>query len=233
MTKPERREFDRGPRAHYFTEDRTPAVKEGTLSFAFKGHEFTFESGSGVFSKDRADTGSRILLQEFCKNERPAAGARILDLGCGYGLIGIVLAGVFTDANVDFVEINAKAAKFAARNAKNNGLGNVSVHAIDFTDATQRDRATGGLPYDYILLNPPVKAGKRVTRALVDAALDSVRAGGAMYIVLRTSLGAKAWQATFEGRQDVHLDVFRESGYRVFKLAVKPAMGATGGDGTP
>ncbi len=231
MTKPERKEFDRGPRAHYFTKDDTPAVTEGTFSFAFEGHQFTFETGSGVFSKDKGDTGSRILLQEFCKNERPAAGARLLDLGCGYGFIGIVLAGLFEGVDVDFIEINAKAAKFAARNAKNNGIGNAKVHTIDFTDDTQRKQATRGELYDYVLFNPPVKAGKQAMGVLINTAFDCIKAGGALYLVIRTSLGAKAWQATFEGREDVALDVFRESGYRVFKLALKPAGDATVGDG--
>jgi len=230
MTKPERKEFDRGPRSHYFTKDDTPAVAEKAFSFAFKGHRFTFDTGPGVFSKEKVDTGSRILLQEFFKNEQPATGARFLDLGCGYGFIGIVLAGIIEGANVDFIEINAKAAKFAEKNATNNGIGNARVYAIDFTDDAQRRQATIGGLYDYILFNPPVKAGKQAMCVLINTALSCVKDGGALYLVMRTSLGAKSWQANFEAREDITLDVFRESGYRVFKLALKPKNDAVAVD---
>ncbi|MEX2683559.1 MAG: class I SAM-dependent methyltransferase [Candidatus Sigynarchaeota archaeon] len=221
MTKPERKEFDRGSRAHYFTEDDTPAVTENKFPFAFKGRHFTFETGPGMFSKGRVDTGSRILLQEFCKNEQPAACARFLDLGCGYGLIGIVLAGMFENINVDFIEKNTKAAKFAEKNATNNGIGNAKVYAIDFTDEIQRRQAISRDLYDYILFNPPVKAGKQAMSAMIEAALSCLKVGGTLYLVIRTSLGAKSWQAIFEKREDIALEVFRESGYRVFKLTLR------------
>jgi 16S rRNA (guanine1207-N2)-methyltransferase len=218
MTKPERKEFDRGPRAHYFNKDDSPAITENSFSFAFKGHQFTFETGPGVFSKDKVDTGSRILLQEFCKNEQPTAGARILDLGCGYGFIGVVLGVIFEQVIVDFIDINAKATKFAARNAKNNGLANARVYAVDFTDPTQRSAAIGDSRFDHVLINPPVKAGKQVMGALVDGAMDVLHDGEDLYVVVRTSLGAKSWQSAFEARDDATLEMFREGGYRVFKL---------------
>ncbi len=233
MTKPERKEFDREPRAHYFNKDDSPAITENSFSFAFKGHQFTFETGPGVFSKDKVDTGSRVLLQEFCKHEQPPAGARILDLGCGYGFIGVVLAGAFDNIHLDFVEINGKAAKFAARNAKSNGIGDAKVHAIDFADESQRRLALGGELYDYVVFNPPVKAGKQAMDALINAALQHLKNYGALYVVIRTSLGAKSWQVKFEGREDVVLDVFRESGYRVFKLVLKRTGEALAGKDTP
>jgi 16S rRNA (guanine1207-N2)-methyltransferase len=158
------------------------------------------------------------MLQEFCKNEQPAAGARLLDLGCGYGFIGIVLGAVFEQVIVDFIDINAKAIKFTARNAKNNGLANSHVYAVDFTDPTQRSTAFGDTRYGHILINPPVKAGKQVMGKLIDGAMDVLQDGGNLYVVVRTSLGAKSWQSAFEAREDATLAVFREGGYRVFKL---------------
>jgi 16S rRNA (guanine1207-N2)-methyltransferase len=218
MTKPERKEFDRGPRAHYFTKDDSPAIMENSFPFTFGGHQFTFETGPGLFSKEKVDTGSRIMVQEFCKNEQPSASARILDLGCGYGFIGVVLGAIFEQVIVDFVDVNMKATKFAARNAKNNGFSNSRVYAMDFTDPTQRSAAIGDSKYDYALINPPVKAGKQVMGELVDGAMGVLRDGGILYVVVRTSLGAKSWQSAFEARDDATLEVFREGGYRVFKL---------------
>jgi 16S rRNA (guanine1207-N2)-methyltransferase len=219
MTKPEREEFERRPRGQYFDKNDSPAISEHAFFFEFNGHRFVFETGAGVFSKERIDTGSRVMLQEFCKHETPKEGSRMLDLGCGYGFIGIVLAAMYENTHVDFVEINGKAAKFAVLNARTNGLADARVHQIDFTDASERTNVFGEEKFNYILVNPPVRAGKQIMDLMIAGAKDLLDDdGGILYIVVKTSLGAKSWQDTFERFEDVHLEVFRESGYRVFKL---------------
>ena len=120
MTKPERREYEKKP-SHYFIDDSSPAVTTNIVKYAFRGIPFTFETGSGVFSKQKIDAGSEIMLQEFCKHEQPEQGSNMMDLGCGYGFIGIVLAAIFPGIKVTFIDVNGKAMKFVLYEWSNEG----------------------------------------------------------------------------------------------------------------
>ncbi|HME54621.1 MAG TPA: methyltransferase [Candidatus Lokiarchaeia archaeon] len=219
MTKPERRKYEKRP-SQYFIDDQSPAVTTDIVKYAFRGITFTFETGSGIFSKERIDTGSEIMLQEFCKHEQPEPGSCIMDLGCGYGFIGIVLGAVFPDINITFIEINGKAMKFASRNVQNNGIRNVTMLNIDFTsDAGHNLLASKS--FDYILFNPPVRAGKNIMENMIRAAFDLQKPDGVFYIVIKTSLGAKSWQSSFESNDTIETQLYRKGGYRVFKISRK------------
>nr|MDO8110682.1 methyltransferase [Candidatus Sigynarchaeota archaeon] len=216
MTKPGRREFERKP-SRYFDKDDSPAVTTGAVKYAFQGNRFIFETGTGIFSKEGIDTGSEIMLLEFCKHEHPRSGATILDLGCGYGFIGIVLAATFPGTRVDLVEINPKASKFAQRNASSNGIAGFTLYTLDFTSDDEQ-KALGGKHYDYILCNPPVRAGKETMERMISGAIVRLTGTGTFYIVIKTSLGAKSWQAWFDNNKAVTMQLFRKGGYRIFKI---------------
>ena len=219
MTKPERRKFEKKP-SQYFIDDQSPAITTNIVKYTFRGISFTFETGSGIFSKQRIDTGSEIMLQEFCKHEQPEPGSTIMDLGCGYGFIGIVLGTVFPEMEVTFIEINGKALKFADRNVQTNGISHAKMLNIDFTSDTVHELLAAHY-FKYILFNPPVRAGKGIIENMIQRAFDVLKPDGVFYIVIKTSLGAKSWQLSFESNEAIDTQLFKKGGYRIFKISRK------------
>jgi 16S rRNA G1207 methylase RsmC len=199
------------PFSHYFTGEDAPATEGSTFTYALDRFSFTFRTAGGVFSKERVDTGSEIMLKQFLKVEAPAR-KRVLDLGCGYGLVGIVIGRVFSGVELVFLDVNARAIKVARENAKENDVTGEFV-SFDFTDDNNCQEMAEN-PFDFVLCNPPVRAGKAVMEKMLLNALLVLKPGGKLYVVVKTSLGGKSWQDWFEGL-DVDLGIGRKSGYRV------------------
>lgn len=145
-----------------------------------------------MFSKNRVDYGSRVLLAAFNAAKTPAGPW--LDLGTGYGPIGLALAKRWPDRQVTMVDVNELALELARKNATANQIENVEIKTSDIYDqVTQR--------YAAILTNPPVRAGKQVVTAMLTGAADHLLPGGTLTVVLQKKQGApsaeKTMQATF------------------------------------
>ncbi len=164
----------------YFTNENLPSDVKTTECFVL-GNKFTFLTDNGVFSKDGLDFGSRLLLETIPLEE---VGGKILDMGCGYGVFGIVLAKV-TGASADMVDVNLRALHLAQRNAKINGVSNVKV----FESYTYQNINT---KYSVIVTNPPIRAGKKVVYDIVMNAKDYLEDNGKLFLVIRKEQGAKS-----------------------------------------
>lgn len=164
----------------YFTNENLPSDVKTTECFVL-GNKFTFLTDNGVFSKDGLDFGSRLLLESIPAEE---VGGKILDMGCGYGVFGIVLAKV-TGASADMVDVNLRALHLAQRNAKINGVSNVKV----FESYTYQNINT---KYSVIVTNPPIRAGKKVVYDIVMNAKDYLEDNGKLFLVIRKEQGAKS-----------------------------------------
>ncbi|HZK34470.1 MAG TPA: methyltransferase, partial [Bacillota bacterium] len=115
----------------------------------------------------------------------PRLSGPILDLGCGYGVIGLSLALLNADADITMVDINNRAIELAIANADKNGLGNVDIFPSDgFTNVE-------GL-YSTIISNPPIRAGKKVIYPLFEQSIDYLENGGSLYLVIQKKQGAKS-----------------------------------------
>lgn len=166
---------------HYFTNERLPSdIKETTC--VVLGNHFKFLTDNGVFSKDGLDFGSRLLLEVIPRDE---VGGKILDMGCGYGVLGIVLARV-TSHRVDMVDVNHRALHLAKRNAKLNGVFDlVSIFESDcYSNISEK--------YSTIITNPPIRAGKKIVYDIVMNAKNYLEDGGNLYLVIRKEQGAKS-----------------------------------------
>ena len=164
----------------YFTNENLPSDVKTTECFVL-GNKFTFLTDNGVFSKDGLDFGSRLLLETIPLEE---VGGKILDMGCGYGVFGIVLAKVTGDS-ADMVDVNLRALHLAQRNAKINGVSNVKV----FESYTYQNINT---KYSVIVTNPPIRAGKKVVYDIVMNAKDYLEDNGKLFLVIRKEQGAKS-----------------------------------------
>lgn len=166
---------------HYFTNEQLPSDIKETTCVVLENH-FKFLTDNGVFSKDGLDFGSRLLLEVIPLEE---VGGKILDMGCGYGVLGIILAKL-TASKVDMVDVNRRALHLAKRNAQLNGVSNcVSIFESDcYSNVSGK--------YSTIVTNPPIRAGKKIVYDIVMNAHNHLEDGGNLYLVIRKEQGAKS-----------------------------------------
>ena len=165
---------------HYFTNDKLPSNVKKTECFVL-GKKFIFLTDNGVFSKDGLDFGSRLLLESIPLEE---VGGKILDMGCGYGVFGIVLSKV-AQASIDMVDVNLRAIHLSKRNIEENHVNDVSVFESDcYSNINTK--------YSSIITNPPIRAGKKVVYDIVMNAKNYLLDNGKLFIVIRKEQGAKS-----------------------------------------
>ncbi|MEO6510803.1 MAG: methyltransferase [Nocardioides sp.] len=169
---------------HYFTADpATPFTREPVEATVW-GHRLSLSSGSGVFARGRVDIGTAVLFRE---TEPPAAG-RVLDLGCGFGVIGLAIASASSETVVTGVDVNERAVLLANENASR----------LDLTeryDALTPDAVPGDATYDEIWSNPPIRIGKQALHELLLRWFARIAPGGRAVMVVGKNLGADSLQS--------------------------------------
>ena len=161
---------------HYFSKEVTAESNPQEITYEFGKHKYRFITDNGVFSVGKMDFASDILIQTI-----PPLSGSLLDMGCGYGPIGIVLAKEY-ELELTQVDINPRAINLSKQNAtKNNVISNV-LQSDSFSQIS-------GL-FDTIAINPPIHAGKDVIFAMYSGAHKHLCIGGALYIVIFKKHGA-------------------------------------------
>lgn len=193
---------------HYFSEK--PAAEHRPLQFQaeLRGRLYSFHTDAGVFSRQGIDAGSRLLIESF--PGRP--GDIILDLGCGYGPIGIAAADLAGPSGyVYLVDVNQRAVELAA--------GNLAVNGITNGEALISDglQALPGQKFHWVLCNPPVRAGKKTVYSLLSEAFEALYPQGCLLVVIRTKQGAKSLYSFLEDLAGNCETVSKKSGFRVLK----------------
>lgn len=192
---------------HYYSESPTSDREYRRFVEVLKNREFTFVSDAGVFSKARVDTGTKLLIDSV-----DFQGAkRVLDLGCGYGPIGIVVAKLMPDSTVTMVDVNGRAVELANLNIRLNNVANATVFCGDGFVSIQDER------FDLILTNPPIRAGKAVLYRLIEESIEHLNPGGRFCSVLRTKQGAKTYRNKMDSVFTNTIELAKGSGYRVFE----------------
>lgn len=164
----------------YFDNDPSIASKERIISYEIYGHKISLTTDNGVFSKDKVDEGSFAFLKVLIPLN---LSGRILDLGCGYGPIGLTIAITSPEARVDLADINTRALALCKRNAHMLGLSQrVTILQSDIYENIEG-------PYDSIVVNPPIRAGKKVTYQMYEGAYQHLIDGGSLFIVIRKNQG--------------------------------------------
>jgi 16S rRNA (guanine1207-N2)-methyltransferase len=168
---------------HYFSADPTVAFRRTPVRAEVWGHRLALTSGSGVFANGRLDIGTAVLFRETA----PPSARRFLDLGCGYGVIGLALAVAVPDAVVRAVDVNERAVLLATENAASLGVGD------RFTASTPPD-VPADERYEEIWSNPPIRVGKDALHGLLLAWLPRLVPGGRAVLVVSKNLGADSLQ---------------------------------------
>lgn len=164
----------------YFSNEDLPSKIRRVDCFVL-GKKFTFLTDNGVFSKDGLDFGSRLLLETIPLEE---VGGKILDVGCGYGVFGIVLNKI-TGAYVDMIDVNKRAVHLTNMNIDENKCSNINAFE-SFTYEKINSK------YSSIVTNPPIRAGKSVVYDIVMNAKDYLEKNGKLFLVIRKEQGAKS-----------------------------------------
>ena len=189
---------------HYFTNNQNLKSEIKKINYAYNGYDFVFLSDNGVFSKEHIDYGSRLLVETFMKS-KPGYGS-ILDVGCGYGFIGVTI-GKLLSSNVTLVDVNKRALHLAKMNLDNMHVSGKIIESNAYENVNDK--------YDYIITNPPVRAGKNVLLNILIGAKEHLNDGGTLWYVLRKDQGAKSIQKVLSEHYKIDL-VEKSKGFYIF-----------------
>ncbi|MFC0274127.1 class I SAM-dependent methyltransferase [Metabacillus herbersteinensis] len=192
---------------HYYSQKPNVQSNRKTWTYELKGHSFTFQSDRGVFSKNEVDYGSQLLIESFVM---PETSGDVLDVGCGYGPIGLTIAKD-SDRQIEMIDINERAVELANSNATLNKISNVIVYQSDqFTNVKSNKFAA-------ILTNPPIRAGKKVVHEIFEESYNRLTDYGELWIVIQKKQGApSAIEKLNEFFQEVEV-VTKKKGYYIIK----------------
>lgn len=198
---------------HYYSQ--TPQSGRESISFeaVLRGAKLSFLSDSGVFSKKGIDFGSQLLIETM---DIPV-GAAVLDVGCGYGPIGLSAALLSKPGQVTMVDVNERALELARNNAARNGIGNVRIKQSDALEQVLGER------FNRILTNPPIRAGKEVVHRIFAQAYGCLLPEGELWVVIQKKQGAPSAFAKLEelfGDGNVE-EATKDKGYRIFRAKKK------------
>ena len=166
---------------HYYSADPSSRSEEKQITYELEGRRFLFWTDHGVFSIDRVDHGSDILIHAVRKEE-PHLTGKAVDLGCGYGPIGISLAALLPGVQFHLIDVNERAMDLARRNAEENQVS-------DRIWVGTAEEAPAG-EVDVVITNPPIRAGKAVIYDLFRKSYDWLAPTGRLYVVIRKNQGA-------------------------------------------
>jgi 16S rRNA G1207 methylase RsmC len=190
---------------HYFSTSPKCGDRFGIVKTSLRGKNLEFLTSSSVFSKRKIDLGTRVLIEAMVL---PPSGS-VLDIGCGYGAVGITAAKVNPNLHVVMTDVNMRAVRLARQNVEANKAPNANVRYGYLYEPVQ------GLRFSCVLSNPPVSAGMDTVKAIVLGAPNVMAPDGSFQMVIRSKIGAKTLPEAFRqafGNCDV---LARESGYRV------------------
>ncbi len=196
---------------HYYTKNPSVKSDRNRIAEELRGSRFQFTTDSGVFSKKEVDFGSKLLIETF---EEPEIEGDIVDVGCGYGPIGISLASEFSNRRFYLLDVNERATELAMNNAIKNGVNNLSVMASDQLSAV-KDKT-----FASVVTNPPIRAGKQVVHGILEEAHHVLEKGGTLWVVIQKKQGAPSAINKLEEMFQHVETVVKKKGYYILK-AVK------------
>lgn len=162
---------------HYYTVNPSSAHDLRRVTFTALGNLLQFDTDAGVFSRDGLDTGSRALMEAL-----PDLTGRVLDLGCGWGAVGVTIKKRWPEIDLVMTDVNQRAADLSKANLALNGVTAEVLQGDGF------ENVTGS--FDFVITNPPIRAGKQAIYAMFADARDRLNPGGRLYIVIRKQQGA-------------------------------------------
>jgi len=199
------------PLEHYFTNNDNLKSEIKKLSYSWDNYVFSFLSDNGVFSKMKIDYGSLFLVETYLKKKKDEPPESFLDVGCGYGFLGIVLSKVLNIKGT-MIDVNKRAVHLTKRNID---LNNVNCEAL-VSDIYENVKNK----YDLIITNPPIRAGKKVLLDILRGAINHLNPNGECYFVMRVDHGVKTMIRDLSDIYDCDV-IDKSKGFYVVSLKIK------------
>lgn len=194
---------------HYFTDNRQLPQNRKKHEFRIWGFRVCFITDNGVFSKTQVDFGSELLLKSLVLDDMEG---KVLDVGCGYGTLGISLKVGKPTLDIDMIDVNDRALELVALNAEENKVSVKAFKSNMFENVID--------DYNHIITNPPIRAGKAVVYGIFEGAYKHLKENGALWVVIRKQQGAKSAIEEINRLFGNCIVVDKEKGYYILK-AVK------------
>jgi len=166
---------------HYYSRTQKVESDPKYWDYTLRNHPFRFKTDNGVFSKREVDFGSRLLIESFVM---PAVEGLVLDVGCGYGPIGLSIAKDNRCRTVHMVDVNERAIQLAKENAALNRIDNVDIYESD------RLLSVEGNNFAAVLTNPPIRAGKQTVHDIFEQSYEHLVPNGELWVVIQKKQGA-------------------------------------------
>jgi len=196
---------------HYFSEKPEIKSEKKRIKYTIQNKKFEFITDNGVFSKSKVDFGTDLMLNEFLKRNKSLRSEKIkiLDIGCGYGVVSVILKSFYPEISITLSDVNERALELSEENLKKYGINDYHIIKSDaFEKITEK--------FDVILSNPPIRAGKDIIFKIYSEAYEHLNENGEFYCVIQTKHGAKSTQKKlmeiFGNCDTVTID----GGYRIF-----------------
>lgn len=193
--------------SHYYSNDQNLNSRIKEISYDFKGVRVNLKTNLGVFSKDRVDFGTNVLLNSI---DEDLDNKQVLDVGCGYGIIGLSIAKKYINSKVHLVDVNERAVELAKQNSISNKINNASIYVSNVFENV-KDK------FDFIITNPPIRAGKVIVHNIVLGSYELLNSGGATFVVIQKKQGSPSLIKEMEGVFDSVEIVDKKNGYNVIK----------------
>ena len=193
---------------HYYSKNPQTKSNPREWTDVLRGEKFRFQTDAGVFSKSEVDFGSRLLIETFQGSE---IDGPVLDVGCGYGPIGMAVAKAFPQKQVHMVDVNTRAIELAKTNVEKNDISNAEIYESDGLSAVE---ASG---FSAILTNPPIRAGKDTIFRFYEEAAEKLANGGSLWVVIQKKQGAPSTQVKLEELFGEVKVADKKKGYFIFE----------------
>jgi len=192
---------------HYFTDNSELESNPTTFTYTLKDKNISFTTDIGVFSKNMLDFGTRVLLDAITITKHQKT---VLDIGCGYGAIGVSLKMLHSHVKVEMIDVNDRAVALCQKNIEQNNLSDISVYKSNVFEEVSNT-------FDVIVTNPPIRAGKTVVQQILEESYRYLNPQGELWVIIQKKQGAPSAKKKME---DIFTNVEvikRDKGYYLLK----------------
>lgn len=197
--------------SHYYDNDPNVKSERELFEFHYRDTTLNLQSDHGVFSKGKIDFGSDLLVRTFLNQNPPGPKKKILDVGCGYGPIGLMCAKVLPHSELTLVDVNERALVLAKDNRNANDIDNADIRLSNCLDAIL------DLDLDFVLTNPPIRAGKEIVHRIIEQSGQVLSENGELWVVIQKKQGMPSAKKKMESVFGNAETIEKSKGYYILR----------------